>query len=186
MSDKEELIFKNYYSSEIDSRWERLKWINERKREYGIERLGVWDYIIILFKNATFSYVYELYPASILSICSSLEAYISSKISPKKVRRPKYLSQYIDDAKEEGIISDVTYNELKDFNDNIRNHIIHPKGPSSLSKLGFKLIEYSGTRATWESPDREPMWLLSLKDVAEKGILLFMEVVKQCMNTRRK
>lgn len=186
MSEKEQEIFRNYYLSEIDSRWRRLKWIKEKEREHRIEHLGVWDHIRILFNNATLAYVYELYPASILCIGSSLEAYISSKISPKKVRRPKYLSQYIDDAKEEGLISEKTYSDLKNFNSNIRNHVVHPKGPITLTTLGFKLVEYSGTKSTWESLDRKPMHLLSLKQIAKNSIQLFMKTVEECVEFEKR
>ncbi|MHA1345896.1 MAG: hypothetical protein ACTSYH_10980 [Candidatus Heimdallarchaeaceae archaeon] len=184
MSSEEKILFKRFYQSETEDRWKRLKWIKEKEREYDIEKLVVWDHIRLLYNNATLAYVYELYLAAILSICSSLEAFISSKISPEKVKRPKYLSHYIRDALEEGLVSDSVYKQLKKFNDNIRNHVVHPKGPTSLGNLGFKLVTFSGIKSTWESPDRKPMSPLTMKEAAEKGVLLFMETVKHWMDLK--
>ena len=172
MSEQERDIFVEYYTSQLDSRWERLKWIKEKEREYDVR---------MLYHNSTLSYVFTNFLASILSICSAIEAYLSSKISPEKVHVPKYLSQYIRDAFEENLISENTSKELSNFNNYIRNHVVHPKGPTSLSMLGFKITQYTGRKTSWESPDRKTMLPLSHKDAAEKGILLFLQVVKECL-----
>lgn len=175
----EETIFKEHYNSEIENRWKRFHWIKGKERIFDIENQGVWEHIRLLYHNSTLSYVYGNYLASILSISSALEAFLSSKISSDKFNGLKYLSQYIKDAFDDDIISEKTYKELKNFNSTIRNNIVHPKGPSSLSMLGFKNVHFSSKKSTWESPDREPMLPLSMQEASEEGILLFMKTVAE-------
>lgn len=175
----EETIFKEYNKSEEDNRWRRLKWAKEKEREFDVENLGVLSHIRMLFHNSTLSYVYGNYIASILSICSALEAFLSSKISASKITDRKYLSGYIKDAFDEKIIAQKTYKELKNFNNTVRNNLVHPKGPLTTSMLGFKNVHFSGKKSTWESPDRKPMHPLTMQEAAEKGILLFVTTVSE-------
>ena len=172
----EETIFKEFYNSETENRWIRLNWIKEKERGFNVENLGVWNHIRLLFHNSTLSYVYGNYLASILSICSTLEAFLSSKISSNKFNGLKYLSQYIKDARDDKIISKEIYGELKNFNTTIRNNIVHPKGPMTIS---------TGKKSTWESPNRKPMHPLSMQEAAEKGILLFLKTVAEWMKKQK-
>jgi len=182
MTVEEKAIFKEYNIRELDFRWERMKWIKDLERKYGVEEIkSVPIHSLQFYWNSTLSYVYKNYLASILSISSAIEAYLSHKTPPKHFKQRAYLSHYIECASKEKLISKSLEESLSNFNTNIRNHIVHPKGILGIEFLGFKLKNYSKTNITWESPTGEQMRPLTPKKTAELGIDLYLRMIKESL-----
>jgi len=176
---EEKVIFEEFNSSQMDSRWGRWKWIIDLERKYDLEHnRSVPIPSMLLYWDSRKSYVYKTFFASTLSISSAIESFLRRKIPDNRFKKNLFLSNYIDIALEEEMILEPLKDELLNFNKNVRNNIVHPKGIFGFEWLGFEITEHSKFLMSWESPTGEPMEPLAPQKAAELGIDLYLRTVK--------
>ncbi|MFX0172057.1 MAG: hypothetical protein ACFE9L_09060 [Candidatus Hodarchaeota archaeon] len=62
MTVEEEKAFKRFNTSEVDSRWGRMKWVKDLERKYGLEEIrSVPIHSMRLYWDSTISYVYKTF-----------------------------------------------------------------------------------------------------------------------------
>lgn len=186
MSKKEENAFFDYESSQLAERWRSMKWVKELERKYQVEKLRITPEATQLYWNATKSYVYEQFFASILAISSAMEAFLIRITPSNSFKKDNYFPYYARMAFQYDLISDKIRKELLDFNAYIRNHVVHPKGPLGFEILGFKYKSKGKYSGSWQSPTGEPMHSFTPKQSAEKGINLFLRLVKDYVDNKVK
>jgi len=145
MTEEEKKIYYRSSTDKIPQNWTRMKWVKENERKLDIENVETWAITIYLFHAGTNSYVNRNYAASILSIASALDSFLGSIISAREFAEIDVLSGRIKKAKDTNKISPDIAIELLSFNDKIRNHLVHPKGPFTHYFLGGKFDKKTGT-----------------------------------------
>ena len=190
MTEEERRLHCNYITNELPQTWARINWVKNNERRFNIEKETTWEITKYLYHSGTLSYVYELYASSILSIASAIDSYLSSIISPIEYSGKSLLSKRIQMAKENKKISPDLADELMIFNDKVRNHLVHPKGPLTHFFLGG---DFDAKTGTWskdfqlediavvkdnsiQALKMDP--IQNMKQVTEYSLLLFMRTVR--------
>jgi len=126
------------------------------------------------------------YLASILCIGSTIEEYLRRIVELSKhddIDRIKFY-YLIEEAGEQGLISENLREKLQYFRDNIRNHVAHPK---TLFQFTFLGLEYQKGDKSWGKENgREINPSTATEDCAKEGILLFLSLVKETIGVKWK
>ena len=190
MTEEEQRFHYDFITSELPQTWERMKWVKFNERRLNIEKEQIWKITRYLYHSGTLSYIYELYASSILSIASAIDSYLSSAISTTEYTEKSLLSRRIQKANETKRISSDMADELMIFNDKVRNHLVHPKGPLTHFFLGG---DFDAKTGTWskdfqlediavvkdnsiQALKMDP--IQNMKQVTEYSLLLFMRTVR--------
>ena len=198
MTEEEREIYFKSSLEKIPYSWERMKWIKETERMIDIENVITWEITQYLYHSGTLCYVNSNYSASILSISSAIDSFLSSIISATEFSERTMLSGRIQKAKEDNKISLDIANELEIFNAKIRNHLVHPKGPFTHFFLGG---EFDNKKGSWtKSFQLNDVAIVkdntiralkidpntNMKHVCEYSLLLFMRTVRDHIILRNK
>ncbi len=197
MTEEEREIYFKSSLNKIPYSWERMKWIKETERKIDIENVITREITRCLYHSGTLSYVNGNYSASILSISSAIDSFLSSIISATEFSERTLLSARIQKAREDNKISLDISNELEIFNAKIRNHLVHPKGPFTHFFLGGEFDNKKGSwTKTFQLDDiaivkdntihalkMDPN--TNVKHVCEYSILLFMRTVRDHLNLKK-
>jgi hypothetical protein len=142
------------------------------------------------------------YFAAIGAIGSTIEGFLASRTPieefsdreiPRKYRTDPnqlhyglYLTKILHVAEMKEILSPNLIQKIRDFNDHVRNLVIHPK-EGFQHYLGFKQTGYSGRKTSsrssnYESPTGEPLTPLTAQKAALSGLELFLEIWRFYVN----
>ncbi|MHA1115076.1 MAG: hypothetical protein ACTSPJ_02780 [Candidatus Heimdallarchaeaceae archaeon] len=196
MTEEERELFYNSSINSLPEKWERMKWVKEKERQLNIEKVTTWEITRYLYHSGTYGYVNGNYASSILSIASAIDSFLGSIISADEFSKKEFLSVRIKKAEDSNKISPDMASELKNFNDKIRNHLVHPKGPFTHYLLGGEFDEKTG-KWTKEFPMKEITIIkdgmiralkmdpnANMRKVCEYSILLFMKTVRDHLNLK--
>jgi len=193
MSDWTKEKLKNLLLMQIDEKWIRLEWLIKQEEKFELKKTKYTArHVTQLYYESSMNYLVGNYLATILSICSAIEAYLTLYISENKINDRTYFSKYIKEATKEGIITEQTKNDLLKYNYYIRNQVVHPKSTLYFGFLGLKVVSKSDGMVTISARNgEEESKSLSFQEAAKEGILLFYKVlhdseIKQSVDERIK
>ena len=179
MSDWTKEKLKDLLLMQIDEKWIRLKWLVKQEEKFELKKTKyAARHATQLYFESSMCYLMGNYLATILSICSAIEVYLTLYISDNKINDRTYFSKYIKEATKEGIITEQTKKELLKYNRYVRNQVVHPKSTLFFGFLGLKAISKSdGVVTISDRSGEEESKSLSFQEAAEEGILLFYKVL---------
>ncbi len=187
----------------VENRLIRAMWLEELEQKKEFEWTKLYSFSLPIYAEVRNSYIYGCYRGTISTVFSLMESFLTKELpfedllkekkllkktskcekNPKIEVDPKRLnlSVLVKIAKKKGYISTELYNQFYMYLP-VRHGIIHY--PESTTPLGFyrKSIRGRGSKSrgvSFESPNRKEILPLKHQDAAEKGITLFLDLLKE-------